>query len=155
MKNNNKELYIIKYKSQANGKSKHDKPLYIGDGKNNQLISQANLANRYDRECAIKTVGTLLVEHDLVTEIILLDNVPEAKSYTPPKPGLHVIINRFGDPVDVFTTKDVESIFKDLAIYDEESEIESPHSAWRLSETGMLNMVVPLQTTNLFEKKKK
>ena len=118
---------------------------YFGDASKNNLywlkdkedwIADPHRATQFSNPEGITEVGRLLVEHEWVTRLIPTEQIQMVKPVSPPSEDFLVVVDRDGDPQEVFGgNTSLDQVFQLIDRLDRESGYH-PHSAWRRCAGG-------------------
>jgi len=131
------QKYLIKYMSDTvNGPDDPRKNLYWGES-GERWYTDPNMATRFNNPNGISEVGRLLVEHEWVTRLVPVEEVPMVKPISPPNSGLILLVDRDGDPKEVYSKNCViDEVMRRCQVLDGEDPNDAPHSAWMWGTGG-------------------
>ena len=135
---NTEQKYLIKYMSDVvNNPDDPRKNLYWGES-GERWYTDPNMATRFNNPEGISEVGRLLVEHEWVTRLIRVEEVPMVKPISPPNSGFILVVDCDGDPKEVYSKNCViDEVMRRCQVLDGEDPSDAPHSAWMwMSETN-------------------
>lgn len=104
-------------------------------------ITDPHRATQFNNPEGITEVGRLLVEHEWITHLIPTDDIPKVKTpkvktVSPPSDDFIIVVDRDGDPLEVFGGNiNLDQVFQLIDKLDREPGYP-PHSAWRRSAGG-------------------
>lgn len=133
---NTEQKYLIKYMSDTvNNPDDPRKNLYWGES-GERWYTDPNMATRFNNPEGISEVGRLLVEHEWVTRLIRVEEVPMVKPISPPNSGFILVVDCDGDPQEVFPgNTSIDQVFQTIQKLDKDSGYH-PHSAWKWGAGG-------------------
>ncbi|NBT49875.1 MAG: hypothetical protein EBT07_19065 [Actinobacteria bacterium] len=134
---NTEQKYLIKYMSDTvNGPDDPRKNLYWGES-GERWYTDPNMATRFNNPNGISEVGRLLVEHEWVTRLVRVEEVPMVKPISPPNSGLILVVDCDGDPKEVYSHNCViDEVMRRCQVLDGEDPSDAPHSAWMWGTGG-------------------
>ncbi len=128
---NAEQKYLIMYMSDiVRNPNDPRKNLYWGES-GERWYTDPNMATRFNNPEGISAVGRLLVEHEWVTRLIPVDEVPMVKPISPPNSGFILVVDCDGDPVDTYSRNSViDEVMSRCQVLDKDFPGDAPHSAW-------------------------
>jgi len=134
---NTEQKYLIKYMSDVvHNPDDPRKNLYWGES-GERWYTDPNMATRFNNPEGISEVGRLLVEHEWVTRLVRVEEVPMVKPICPPNPGFVLLVDCDGDPVETYPSSSViDEVMRRCQVLDGYYTGDAPHSAWRWGVGG-------------------
>ena len=128
LKMNIKEKYYIKYEE---GNLPFSGPLYWRKS-SSEWVVDLKRATRFPRNKGIVEVGNILVNKGLKTKLVYdEDYVPKENRIKSPRSGLFVIVDGYGNYVDVYPRNEIERVQRRCFDLAKTNPTCGPFSIWR------------------------